>query len=139
MPIDERIDYIATKYGTTLGIVEDLAQDMRLLLLKGENPKYLERRVIDILRSRRYNYTSVYYILYGMTDMLPFDDNIIDKVALDVYLESLSGTDKVVMEYRLSGYTCQEIGKLIGRTHSWVSKRLAKLSSGSLSFESIPK
>ena len=125
MSLDERISYLAHKYGMTLHIVEDLAQDMRLMLIEGIQPKYLERRVIDVLRSRRYKYTSSYDIVYDKTNTLSITDNIIDKVALDVYLDSLKPNQRKIMEYRLSGYTCHEIGELIGKTHSLVSKRLS--------------
>jgi len=132
MNLDERISYLAHKYGMTLHIVEDLAQDMRLMLIEGIHPKYLERRVIDVLRSRRYKYTSSYDIVYDITDSLYHDaDEIIDKVVLDVYLDSLSNNDRTVMEYRLSGYTCHEIGELIGKTHSLVSKRLQRIFTSS--------
>ncbi len=122
------IQGIARRYGNRLGIEEDLEQDMLVMVLEGENPISFRRRIIDMLRSRRYKYTSYYDIVYNGIDLIPTEDHIIDHVILNSYLESLNQRDREVIQYRLAGYEYREIAKLTGLDKSKVCRIVNKLS-----------
>jgi RNA polymerase sigma factor (sigma-70 family) len=124
---DKTISRISRKYGYRLGIVEDLAQDMRIMLLEGIKPISIERRVIDVLRSRRYKYTSFYHVVHGITHTLMVDDDIIERIALNEFLDTLSVKDREIMKYRLEGYTCEQIGKLVSISRATVGSIIRRI------------
>jgi RNA polymerase sigma factor (sigma-70 family) len=115
------------EFQESLGIVEDLAQDMRIMLLEGIKPISIERRVIDVLRSRRYKYTSFYHVVHGITHTLMVDDDIIERIALNEFLDTLSVKDREIMKYRLEGYTCEQIGKLVSISRATVGSIIRRI------------
>ena len=87
------------------------------------------RRGIDILRSRKYLYTSIYKIEYIDPNSIPINDDILNSLIISNYLESINPIDRAIARYSLQGFTHKEIGKIINKSRSLVSKRIKKLTN----------
>lgn len=57
----------------------------------------------------------------------PMEDQVLARIEIDRFAESLTGNDKTIIEMRMQGYTYQEIADKIGISETHACRRVKKL------------